>query len=76
MCREDFVLLNSVPTHIVTYGKWITDQFDEKNGEDELILIIPGNPGYPFLYKKFCETIYEELQGRAAIWVVGHAGKL
>lgn len=74
MSREDFIVLNSVPTHILTYGKWITDEFNDEI-QNELILVIPGNPGYPFLYRKFCETIYEEFQGRTSIWVIGHAGK-
>lgn len=74
MSREDFILLNSVPTHILTYGKWITDEFDSEN-QNELIVVIPGNPGYPFLYRKFCETIYEEFEGRMSIWVLGHAGE-
>jgi hypothetical protein len=74
MISEDYVVINSVPTHVITIGKWITDKFDEDKTH-EIILIIPGNPGYPYLYKTFCQTIYDELQSQLSIWIIGHAGE-
>lgn len=75
MFSEDYVVVNSVPTHIITIGKWITDEF-ESDKTHELVLVIPGNPGYPYLYKKFCQTIHDELETHPSVWVVGHAGKI
>jgi hypothetical protein len=41
--QEDYVTINSVPTHIFTFGKWIEDKFEEK--DKEMVLIVTGNPG-------------------------------
>lgn len=42
--QEGFVGINSVPTHVLTWGQWIEDKFEIKN--KEMILIITGElPG-------------------------------
>lgn len=33
-----------------------------------------GNPGLPGFYTTFCSTLYEQLNGKAVVWAVGHAG--
>lgn len=38
--NEGFIEINSVPTHIFTFGQWIQDKFDENT--KELLLIISG----------------------------------
>lgn len=38
--NEGFIEINSVPTHIFTFGQWIQDKFDEDT--KELVLIISG----------------------------------
>lgn len=72
--QDDYVVINSVPTHIFTWGKWIT----EKKSEEwkELVLIISGNPGLPGYYTKFGSSLYNELDKGTPIWLIGHAGEL
>jgi hypothetical protein len=41
--QDDYVTVNSVPTHIFTFGKWIEEKFEEK--QKEMVLVITGNPG-------------------------------
>jgi hypothetical protein len=70
--REGYVIVNSVPTHVFTYGQWIHDDFDVK----EIVLMIPGNPGLCGFYANFCSTLYNELDKQIPIWVLSHAGLL
>jgi hypothetical protein len=70
--KQDFVKINSVPTRILTWGKWITDNFDD--GTENLVILISGSPGIITFYTKFCQTIYENLNG-IPVWAIGHAGK-
>lgn len=71
--EESYVMINSVPTHIFTWGKWITEKSIESK---ELVLIISGNPGLPGFYTKFASSLYNELDKETPIWVIGHAGEL
>jgi hypothetical protein len=70
--QEDYVVINAVPTHIFTWGKWINEDFGESN--KELVLLITGSPGIPEFYSNFCSSLYEELDKEVPIWVIGHAG--
>ncbi|CAO1312925.1 unnamed protein product [Diamesa hyperborea] len=70
--QEGYVSLNSVPTHIMTWGNWIEDKFDEKT--KEIVVVMTGNPGLPGFYTTFCSTLYNELDKEVPIWVIGHAG--
>lgn len=38
--QDGFVEINSVPTHIYTWGQWIEDKFDDQ--KKEIVLIITG----------------------------------
>lgn len=72
--QDDYVVINSVPTHIFTWGKWITEKKTEE--PKELVLVISGNPGLPGYYTKFCSSLYNELDKETPIWMIGHAGGL
>lgn len=67
--NETFIELNSVPTKISTLGKAIGDTFEV--GEN-LVIIIPGNPGINSFYDKFAKRIHEKL--KCSVWCIGHAG--
>jgi hypothetical protein len=41
--QESYVIVNTVPTHVMTWGQAINERFDD--GTKEIVLIIPGNPG-------------------------------
>lgn len=72
--REGFYVdLNTVPTHIFTWGQWIEDDFDEQ--PKEIVLVVAGNPGLGGFYTQFCSTIFDELDN-VPVWVIGHAGEL
>lgn len=70
--KEGFIEVNSVPTHIFTWGKWVTDEWDTET--KEIVLLITGNPGLGGFYTAFCSTLYEELDHKVPIWCIGHAG--
>jgi hypothetical protein len=72
--QDDYVMINSVPTHIFTWGKWLNEKFDNKN--KDLVFLITGNPGLPGYYTKFCSSLYNELDKETPIWVIGHAGEI
>lgn len=72
--RDGFVDVNTVPTHIFTWGQWIEDKFDPKF--KELVLIITGNPGLPGFYTTFGSTLHNDLDKEVPIWVIGQAGEM
>lgn len=72
--RDDFVEINTVPTHIFTFGQWIQDDFDPKF--KEIVLIISGNPGLTGFYTTFGSALYDELNQEIPVWVIGQAGLL
>lgn len=49
--QEGYVSLNSVPTHIMTWGNWIEDKFDVKTKEIVLVRFIK-------LFQKKCVLNY------------------
>lgn len=71
--KEGFVLVNSVPTHVFTWGQWIEDEFDDE--VNEILLVVSGNPGLPGFYTQFCSTLFDEFDKRIPVWVIGHAGE-
>lgn len=70
--QDGFVEINSVPTHIFTWGQWVEDKFDDKT--KDLVLIVSGNPGLPGYYTSFARTLYEEFDKEVPVWAIGHAG--
>ncbi|KAH8266580.1 hypothetical protein KR026_002364 [Drosophila bipectinata] len=67
--QEAYVNINSIPTHIFTWGRWIEETIPEK----EIVICITGNPGLPGFYTEFAGTLQKEL-GDLPVWVIGHAG--
>nr|CAI5866853.1 unnamed protein product [Callosobruchus analis] len=66
--KEGFVDVNTVPTKITCFGKWL-NQLDEN---EEIVVFITGNPGINGFYKEFVETVHRKLNRTA--WMIGHAG--
>lgn len=66
-----FVTINKVPTKVTTWGKWVEESFDSEK-EKDLIICIPGNPGFTQFYYRFLETLHQQLGW--PIWIVSHAG--
>lgn len=64
--QEAYVNINSIPTHIFTWGKWIEETLTEK----EVVICITGNPGLPGFYTEFAGTLQKEL-GDLPVWVIG-----
>lgn len=72
--RAEFVTINSVPTFVRTWGKWIEEPLYDVS---ELILVIPGNPGVTSFYTFFLSRLYENLNGQIPIWIIGeHCSEL
>ncbi|KAH8408718.1 hypothetical protein KR215_011485 [Drosophila sulfurigaster] len=72
--QEAFVNINNIPTHIITWGKWIEESL---NDTKELVICITGNPGLPGFYTEFGDALRKELGSSGQnlpVWVIGHAG--
>lgn len=75
---EGYIDINNVPTHILCWGTWINDHFNETT--KDIVLVITGNPGLPGFYSSFASTLFNELNGgfggkrKFPIWIIGHAG--
>lgn len=70
--KDGYILLNSVPTHIISFGHWIEEKFDDKT--KDIIVIVSGNPGLPGFYTTFGSTLFAELNKQIPIWIIGQAG--
>lgn len=70
--QEAYININDIPTHIMTWGKWIEESFtaDMK----EVVICITGNPGLPGFYTQFMSTIHQNIDSNIPVWVIGHAG--
>lgn len=66
--REEFVVLSNIPTHIITWGKWLEDSLDDTQ---ELVIFIPGSPSILGYYKKFLQYLYVNFNGELSIWTLG-----
>ncbi|KAH8371052.1 hypothetical protein KR093_006002 [Drosophila rubida] len=72
--QEAFVNINNIPTHIISWGKWIEESL---NDTKELVICITGNPGLPGFYTEFGGALQKELGAgghNLPVWVIGHAG--
>lgn len=70
--QEGYVDVAELPTHIMTWGKWVEEPF--KPDEKEVCICITGNPGLPGFYTTFLSTLYESLGKQMPVWVIGQAG--
>lgn len=68
--QKAFLEVNGVRTCVETYGRWVEESPSSDN--DEIVIIIPGNPGLPGFYHTFGQSLHEKLN--LPVWVVGHAG--
>ncbi|KXJ69269.1 hypothetical protein RP20_CCG028031 [Aedes albopictus] len=69
--QESYPVIGKVPTHILTWGKWIEESLGDHK---EVVLCITGNPGLPGFYTQFLSTVHECLNKEMPVWVIGHAG--
>uniref|UniRef100_V5G4L5 Lipid droplet-associated hydrolase n=1 Tax=Anoplophora glabripennis TaxID=217634 RepID=V5G4L5_ANOGL len=67
--HEAFLNLNGVRTKVSTWGRWVEESSE---GQDDIVLIITGNPGINGFYNNFAKTIHEKLG--YPVWCLGHAG--
>lgn len=65
--REAYITINSIPTHVMTWGKWVEESFNPD--EKEVVILIPGNPGLLGFYTHFLGILYEKLN--IPIWSIG-----
>lgn len=47
--KEGYVNINHVPTHVMTWGHWIEDKFDDEI--KQIVVLVVGNPG------NFCDIL-------------------
>lgn len=66
--QESYPVVGKVPTHILTWGKWIEESL---NDQKEIVICITGNPGLPGFYTQFLSTIHECLNKELPVWVIG-----
>lgn len=66
--QESYPVVGNVPTHILTWGKWIEESLGDHK---EIVLCITGNPGLPGFYTKFLSTVHECLNKEMPVWVIG-----
>ncbi|XP_050308849.1 lipid droplet-associated hydrolase [Anthonomus grandis grandis] len=68
--NRTYVEVNGVPTKIDTWGRDLNET--PKTESNELIVIIPGNPGVTGFYSHFAKSLYDRT--KIPVWCVGHAG--
>ncbi|CAD7004478.1 lipid droplet-associated hydrolase [Ceratitis capitata] len=69
--KEGFITICGVPTHITTWGRWIEEDLVDV---PEIVLCIPGNPGLVGFYTEFLHLLYQQLQQKIPVWIIGHLG--
>lgn len=69
--REAFVTISNIPTHVMTWGKWIEESFTT---EKEVVVMLTGNPGLPGFYTKFLSTVHSNIGDDIPVWILGQAG--
>lgn len=69
--QEAYVNICGIPTHIMTWGKWIEESLDDVK---EIAICITGNPGLPGFYTEFLGNVYRQLNCEMPVWVIGHLG--
>ncbi|KAK9887683.1 hypothetical protein WA026_000005 [Henosepilachna vigintioctopunctata] len=70
--QEGFVNINNVPTHVTTFGRWITDK-PETNESEEIILIIPANNGSTGFYRAFMKILHSKYH--CPVWIIANSGQ-
>lgn len=62
--QQSYVEINGVRTKIMIFGNIVN--------ADDVIVMIPGNPGITRFYTMFLQTIYEQLH--IPVLIIGHVG--
>lgn len=88
--QEAYVNISDIPTHIMTWGKWIEESLGDTK---EIVICITGNPGkiefhlqrpdllippplsgLPGFYTKFLNQLHTQLEHQIPVWLIGHQG--
>lgn len=67
--KDDWLLVNDVPTRFQTWGAWVEDLEDNQN----LVFVITGNPGVVDFYEQFLADLHARV--KMPVWAVCHAGE-
>ncbi|XP_069182433.1 lipid droplet-associated hydrolase-like [Procambarus clarkii] len=62
------ILVRGKPTEVLSLGQSLNEN------PENVILIIPGNPGVASYYINFMQTIYASLKDTHSVWTISHAG--
>lgn len=74
-CKHDWVTWENCPTRVVTLGPRGVGEKDEFRPQDELFIIIPGNPGLAGFYQEFMISLKTSLDDASlSVWSVSHVG--
>lgn len=69
--QQAFTNIGGVKTKVVTWGIGL-EELQKKSSVEDIVVMIPGNPGVTRFYTMFLQTIYEQLKW--PIVIIGHAG--
>ncbi|XP_065208898.1 lipid droplet-associated hydrolase [Planococcus citri] len=72
MYKENWSIVEDVPTRILTWGADLDELKSNKDKYTEMIFVITGNPGIADFYIEFLNKLHELVQ--IPIWVISHAG--
>ncbi len=67
--RNEWFSVQDIPTKILTWG----DGVEELKCGQNLVVLIPGNPGISDFYEQFLAQLHENL--RMPVWMISHAGE-
>lgn len=70
--QEAYVNICDIPTHVMTWGRWIEESWPEN--KKELVICITGNPGLPGFYTKFLSTVHDHLNHEVPVWILSQLG--
>lgn len=70
--KDILVNVLNVPTYVQCHGKWLNDE--NLDNLKEIVLLLPGNPGFPDLYQTFVAKIHENLGRVIPVWTISYAG--
>ncbi|XP_071439110.1 lipid droplet-associated hydrolase [Hetaerina americana] len=62
--EEKLIEVGPVQTRVLSIG--------DSSTKDEIVLVIPGNPGVAEFYVDFCKKLHHKL--KKPVWVISHAG--
>lgn len=68
-----WVIIENVPTKVVTWGKRLDDPFNTKK---EVILFVTGNPGITGYYLYFLAFLYNLILDSTPIYLIGIFNKI